>query len=364
MILPKVFALHSSQSEININSEDSIAATNSETTDKVSEENKEAEKKKIDFGKLLIEEVIDAHEWHFATLPNGHAVAMHLPIIAISDGKLYCFNSKHLAHGDTYKGFVISDEMGSRGKLQRYDSNGEQMKIWDFSITRTVVGVLISAALLIVIFIAVARKSKKNEGKAPSGIQSLFEPLIVFVKNTAITNIGKKHYEKFMPYLLTLFFFIFLNNLLGRVPLYPNTSGNIAVSMVMALFTFIITCFSAKKHYWKEIFNPDVPWGLKYPLPLLPVIEFVSMLIKPFSLTIRLFANITGGHIVSLGIICLIFLFGQMFGFGVGYGSGVIAVLFGLFIALIEILIAFIQAYVFTILSAIYFGTAVEEPEH
>ncbi|MDD4848947.1 MAG: F0F1 ATP synthase subunit A [Bacteroidales bacterium] len=356
VILPKGFASHPSNTNIELSADDTMAASTVSAPE---------EKSKLDIGTLIIEEVIDAHEWHFATLPNGHAIAMHLPIIAFSEGKLFCFSSKHLEHGETYKGFLLSEEVGSRGKLQRYDAEGNMMKIWDFSITRTVMGVFISCLILILVFTAVARSSKRNEGKAPTGLQNAMEPLIVFVRSTAISNIGEKHYEKFMPYLLTLFFFIFLNNLFGRVPLYPNTSGNIAVALVMAVFTFLITCFSGNKHYWKDIFNPDVPWWLKSPLlPLMPVIEFVGMFTKPFVLTVRLFANITGGHIVSLSLVCLIFLFGEMFNAGVAYGTGVVAVLFGLFISFIEILVAFIQAYVFTLLSSIYFGTAVEEPKH
>lgn len=356
VIMPKGFALHSSNTEVKISDNDTVSSTSTTTTEK---------NKKLDIGTLIIEEVIDAHEWHFATLPNGHAVALHLPIIAISEGKLFCFSSKHLEHGSSYKGFLLSDKVGSRGKLQRYDADGNQMKIWDFSITRTVVGIFISCLILVLVFVAVAHSSKKNEGKAPTGIQNAMEPFIVFVRNTAISSIGKKHHERFMPFLLTLFFFIFLNNIFGRVPLYPNTTGNISVALVMAIFTFLITCFNGNKHYWKEIFNPDVPWWLKSPLlPLMPIIEFVGMFIKPFVLTVRLFANITGGHIISLSIICLIFLFGEMFSAGVAYGTGVVAVLFGLFIAFIEILVAFIQAYVFTLLSSIYFGTAVAEHEH
>ena len=170
-----------------------------------------------------------------------------------------------------------------------------------------------------------------------------------------------------MPYLLTIFFFIFLNNILGLIPIFPggaNVTGNIAVTMVMAVFTFILTTVSGNKHYWIDIVNtPGVPWWLKLPIPLMPVVEIIGVITKPFVLMVRLFANMAAGHIITLGFISLIFIFGAM-NVALGYGVSVGAVAFMIFMNLLELLVAFIQAYVFTLLSALYFGLATIEPEH
>ncbi len=199
----------------------------------------------------------------------------------------------------------------------------------------------------------------------PKGLQSLLEPLILFIRDDiAKSSIGEKHYEKFTPFLLTIFFFILLNNLLGLVPLFPggaNVTGNITVTMALALFTFFITTITGNKNYWSHIFNtPGVPWWLKLPLPLIPFIELFGVFIKPFVLMIRLFANISAGHIIVLGFFSLIFIFGNMSS-GLGMAVSPVSILFTIFMSILEILVAFIQAYVFTILSAIYFGMASEE---
>jgi len=226
--------------------------------------------------------------------------------------------------------------------------------------------VFISGVALCIIFISVARAYGRRKGMAPKGLQSFLEPVILFIKDLAVSSIGEKKYEKFMPFLLTLFFFIFFNNLFGLIPFFPggaNVTGNIAVTLVMAAFTFIVTTISANKNYWKHIFNtPGVPWWLKFPLPLMPFIEIVGMFTKPFVLMIRLFANITAGHIIILGFISLIFIFGNLHP-ALGYSVSIVSVLFAVFIGMLELLVAFIQAYVFTLLSALYFGMAVEE-EH
>lgn len=199
-------------------------------------------------------------------------------------------------------------------------------------------------------------------------MQSLLEPLILFIRDDiAKSSIGEKKYEKYMPYLLTIFFFIFLNNILGLIPIFPggaNVTGNIAVTMVMAVFTFILTTVSGNKHYWIDIVNtPGVPWWLKLPIPLMPVVEIIGVITKPFVLMVRLFANMAAGHIITLGFISLIFIFGAM-NVALGYGVSVGAVAFMIFMNLLELLVAFIQAYVFTLLSALYFGLATIEPEH
>ena len=241
-------------------------------------------------------------------------------------------------------------------------------KVYDFSITKTVLAILLSSLLLIFVFISVANAYKRNAGKAPAGLQSLLEPLIIFIRDDiAKSSIGEKRYEKFMPYLLTVFFFIFFNNLLGLIPLFPggaNVTGNIAVTLVMAAFTFVITTINGNKHYWVDIINtPGVPWWLKIPVPLMPIVEIIGIVTKPFVLMVRLFANITAGHIIVLGFASLIFIFGAI-STALGYGVSVVSVAFILFMDVLELLVAFIQAYVFTLLSALYFGLATVEPEH
>lgn len=241
-------------------------------------------------------------------------------------------------------------------------------RIIDLSITKTVLAIFFSAILLFVIFISVANSYRKNRGKAPKGLQSLLEPLILFVRDDiARAAIGEKKYEKYMPYLLTVFFFIFFNNLMGLIPFFPfgaNVTGNLAVTGIMAVITFIITTFSGNKDYWKHVYNaPGVPWWLKFPLPLMPIVELMGLFTKPFVLMVRLFANITAGHIIILGFMSLIFIFGNMKSY-LGLSVAPVSVAFGIFMGFLELLVAFIQAYVFTLLSALYFGMAIEEHHH
>lgn len=212
----------------------------------------------------------------------------------------------------------------------------------------------------------VAKSYSEREEKAPKGLQALIEPLIIYVRDDiARPNIGKD-YEKYLPYLLTVFFFILLNNVLGLIPFFPfgaNITGNIAVTATLALFTFFITNLTGKRHYYQDIFNtPGVPWWLKFPLPLMPMIELIGCFVKPFVLAVRLFANITAGHIVVLGFVCMIFIIGEMSALA-GAGMSVFSVILAIFANCLELLVAYIQAYIFTLLSAIYFGMAAKE-EH
>jgi len=220
---------------------------------------------------------------------------------------------------------------------------------------------------MMLLFVTAARGYKKRKMQAPKGVQALMEPLIIFVRDEiAKPSIGKK-YEKFLPYLLTIFFFIWIGNMLGLIPFIGgfNVTGNIAVSIVLALFTFIITSINGNKDYWKHIYNtPGVPWWLKFPIPLMFFIEFLGFISKPVVLTLRLFANITAGHIIILSFVSLIFIFNNLFGAGGGYGVSILSVAFSIFMFAIELLVAFLQAYVFTLLSALYFGSAVEEHDH
>lgn len=339
------------------------------------------EKKEFNAGEMIIEHIIDAHDWHILTWGEHH-VSIPLPVILYDEGKIVAFMSSEFEHGHTaYKGYKLETEGENKGKIVNVDEAGNEIKIekldkkgnktevvkkpLDFSITKNVLALLMGIAVLLIIFLSIANRYKKNALRAPKGLQSLLEPLILFVRDDiAYPAIGKKKAGRYMPFLLTVFFFIFFNNLFGLIPFFPggaNLTGNIAVTLVLALFTFVITTFSGNKSYWVHIVNtPGVPVWLKIPIPLMPVVELVGVLTKPFVLMVRLFANITAGHIIMLGFMSLIFIFGNM-NIGLGYGVSIVSVAFGVFMSLLELLVAFIQAYVFTLLSAIYFGMAIEE---
>jgi len=334
-------------------------------------------------GAEIIEHISDAHEWHIMTLNEGQADEKHisipLPIILYNtrDGKLDVFMSSKFHHGEeAYKGYTLVGGGTEAQEIAYADENGNPIvdeagafvKPLDFSITKVAVSVMIASLILLLILFSVKRSCIKNAGKAPKGLQSLMEILILFIRDGVVVPIiGEKHYQRYLPYILTLFLFIFLCNILGLVPFFPggvNVTGNIAITGVLAVITFLITTFSGNKHYWKDIFNtPGVPWWLKFPLPIMPLVEFVGMFTKPFVLMVRLFANITAGHIVTLGFIFLIFIFGNTMSAGVGYGVSPVSVIFSLFISALECLVAFIQAYVFAMLSSLYIGMAVHNPE-
>ena len=308
---------------------------------------------KTDF---IFHHVQDSHEWHFATIGHTH-ITIPLPVIIYIKGEgLKFFMSSDFVDNDhnpiEKDGFYFDDH----GHLKAKD---ESLLFYDISITKNVASLLVSVVLLFWVFLSVAKRYKTDPQKAPKGIQGVFEPIIIFVRDDiAKPNIGEKKYEKFMPYLLSVFFFIWFNNLMGLLPGAANLTGNIAITMTLALFTFVITTFSGNKDYWQHIFNtPGVPWWLKIPLPIMPIVEFIGILTKPFSLMVRLFANITAGHFIILSLIALVFIFESVY-------IGPISVLFGLFMNMVELLVAFIQAFVFTLLSAIYFGLAVEEHHH
>lgn len=324
----------------------------------------------FDAGEFVIEHVLDAYEWHIASFGDTH-ISVPLPIILYSNHpelhegkKLHVFMSTKFHHGhDDYRGFRISQSEDFKGKIVEVDSQGYEIgRPLDISITKTVTGAIVSVIVLFWLLFSAARNAKKNRGRAPSGVQNLLEPVIVFIRDEiAKPSIGEKKYRKFMPPLLTLFFFILLNNLLGLIPIFPfgaNVTGNIAVTMVLALFTFFVTNIRGNKHYWKEIFNPDVPMWLKIPIPLMPLLEITGMITKPFVLMVRLFANMLAGHMIVTVFLSLIFIFGSLMGPAAGYGVSPVSIIFGVFMILLDVLVSFIQAYVFTLLSAIYFGMA------
>ncbi len=326
----------------------------------------EIQEEEFKAGNMIIEHITDSYEWHIITLGHTH-VTVPLPVMLYDEGKFHFFMSSVFHHGaDSYNGYFISHNEMNSGKIVRKDDAGAEVRpVLDFSFTKTVLAIFISMFILIFVFLSVAKAYKKREGKAPKGLQSFIEPIIIFVRDDiAKASIGEKKYEKYLPFLLTVFFFILINNLLGLVPFFPggaNVTGNIGVTGVLALFTFIITTFSGNKAYWTHIVNaPGVPWWLKIPIPLMPIVELMGVFTKPFVLMVRLFANISAGHIIILGFISLIFIFGEI-NAGAGYGVAVVSVAFSIFMNVLELLVAFIQAYVFTLLSALYFGMATEE---
>ncbi len=331
---------------------------------------KEIKEKVFNAGEMIIEHVTDAYSWHILSI-GKHEISIPLPVILIDNGKLTTFLSSKFEHGEkSYMGYKIETEGNNKSKIVHVKADGittdaESKLPIDLSITKNVMSLFINILILCFIFISIARSYTKNVNKAPKGLQSFLEPVILFIRDDlAKPAIGEKRYEKYMPYLLTVFFFIFLSNIIGLFPIFPggtNLTGNIAITGTLAVFTFVITTFSANKNYWKHIINtPGVPWWLKFPIPMMPLIEVLGVFTKPFVLMIRLFANITAGHMVTLCFISLIFIFAKISP-SIGYAVSPVSVAFVIFMNLLDLLVAFLQAYVFTMLSALYFGLATEE---
>ena len=308
----------------------------------------------------VMHHIADSHEWHFFDYKDSkgheHPVSIPLPVILYTNGHLDVFMSSSFNHGHS------SVKKGNRVYKLSHNKITEQngLQVIDISITKNVTSMLLSVFILFILLRITAKAYKKNNG-VPKGLQAFLEPLIIFVKDDIIKqNIGKKH-AKYLPFLLTVFFFILINNLLGLIPGSANVTGNIAVTFVLSFITFVITTISGNKNYWGHIFKPPgVPVVL---LPIMVPIEFLGIFTKPFALMIRLFANITAGHIIILSLISLIFIAQSSLGNGGAWGVAPVSVLFVLFISLIEILVAFLQAYIFTLLSAVFIGMAVVE-EH
>ena len=238
---------------------------------------------------------------------------------------------------------------------------------YDFSITKNVFVMFLGVLLLFFVFLPAARGYKRNEGKAPSGIQALIEPIFLFMRDDVVRPmIGEKHYEKYLPFILSLFFFILFANLLGLIPFFPgsaNITGNLAVTMALAIVTFFVVNLNGNKDYWEHIlWMPGIPPAVKF---LLTPIEILGLFIKPFALMIRLFANISAGHIIIISLVGLIFIFGQN---GASLGGGITGAFLGgaftLFMNMIELIVAFIQAFIFALLTSSYIGAAVEEHGH
>ena len=325
-----------------------------------------------DLNNLIMHHVKDAHEWEILSYHNAAGeevpVIVPLPIILIANGQIDVFMSSAFEeNGKVTKG--NNTYINHHGKIYLANDKGEltvekndkgEEKItsatpWDFSISKNVVSMLLACLIILAIFLTTAKICKKNNGR-PRGVQSVMEPVILYIRDNVLRpSLGDKT-EKFLPYLMTVFFFILFNDLLGIVPFFPgnaNVTGNISVTLTLAFFTFIAINFNGSKHYWHHTFwMPGIPVFVK---PILTIVEVMSIFIKPIALMIRLFANITAGHIIILSLVGLLFLFQWV--------MSPVSVIFVLFMDIIEILVAFLQAYIFTLLSAVFIGLAID-PGH
>lgn len=321
---------------------------------------------------MIMHHIADSHSWQIFSYKNhsGEEVefTIHLPIIVYHSGQFHCFLSSKFEEGNG-----VAENNGSYYKLEHNkiyltDSEGtlsynsekqiENTKPFDLSITKNVASMWISIFIILIVFITIARRYRFGI-QAPKGIQSFFEPIILFVRDDIVyTQIGKKHSDRFLPYLMTLFFFIWLNNLLGLVPFFPggaNLSGNIAFAMILACATFVITNINGSKTYWKHTFTaPGIPSVVK--VILVPV-EILGIFTKPFALMIRLFANITAGHMLILSLVSMIFVFKSIF-------VAPPSILIVMAMSVLELFVGLLQAYIFTLLSALFIGMAIHEDDH
>ncbi len=327
----------------------------------------DAEAKAVDVKKIIFDHVKDSYEWHITTIGDTH-VTLPLPIILYSSRTGWeVFSSSVFHHAPEYKGFSISKSGNFEGKIVELDAYGnERRPMLDLSLTKTVVSVFIISLLLIVIVVGTARwyRNRKPTDEAPRGFVGIMEMVIVMVVEGVIKpNVGST-YKKYVPFLLTVFFMIFLTNLMGLLPIFPggaNVTGNISVALALALCTFVAVNLFGNKEYYKELFWPDVPTWLKVPVPLMPIIELVGVVVKPFALTIRLFANILAGHTALLAFVSIIFVT-MAVNVYIGSAMTVVSVFFTIFMNVLELLVAFIQAFVFTMLSSVFIGLS--QPEH
>lgn len=328
----------------------------------------QAKEDKVDVASMIMDHLMDSYEWHIATFNDTH-ISVPLPVIVYSENRgLNVFMSSKFHHGhEAYNGFYIAPDGSFKGKIVERNAAGEEVRPWDVSITKNTTSLILSCFILVFIVLSVAKWYKRNnkdgQYKAPKGFVGFMEIFIMSVVNDVIKPCIGKNYRKFTPYLLTAFFFIFINNLMGLIPVFPggaNVTGNIAITLVLAVFTFLMINFFGTKEYWKEIFNPHTPGWLK---PLMIPIEILGMFTKPFALMIRLFANILAGHSIILGLMSLIFVT-ALLGAALFVPMGTVSVLMTIFMNCLELLVAYIQAYVFTMMSAVFIGLAQAEPHH
>jgi len=322
---------------------------------------KGAEATTLEPSKVIIEHVMDSHDFHFFTYHDFHAT-IPLPVIIYSPQRgLDVFMSSKFQHGhEAYKGYRLAEGENIVAVQADGITIDESVKVYDFSMTKNVVQMIIALIILVWVMTSIAKRYSKGEGviSAPTGMQNLIEPVITFVRDeVAKPNLGPKKYFKYLPYLLTVFFFILINNLFGLLPGFANVTGNMAFTLVLGVISFIVIIFSSNSHYWGHIlWPPGVPLPIKF--ILIPV-ELMGVFTKPFALIVRLFANMIAGHIIILSFVCLIFIFGAM-NTALGWGTSPFFILLAVFIYLIEVLVAFIQAFIFANLTAVFIGQAFE----
>ena len=323
-----------------------------------------AQTEDIDVAHMLFGHIGDSYGWHITDWKGQH-VTVPLPCIVYSRTTgWHAFMSSKIEHGHSYEGFALAEEGRYKDKIIE---TATQTRPFDISITKNVASLMFTAVLLILLVLSAKRWYSRNDAreKAPGGLTGLVEMMVMMVNDDIIKEAVGPEYRKYAPYLLTAFFFIFISNLLGIVPFFPggaNVTGNIAVTMVLALCTFFAVNMFANRHYWKEILWPDVPVFLKFPLPLMQLIEIFGMFTKPFSLMVRLFANIMSAHAMILGLVSVIFVTAKL-GPVINGSMTIVTMLFGVFMDCLELLVAFIQAYVFTMLSGVFIGMS-RQTEH
>lgn len=330
------------------------------------------EPKKFDVKEVIFGHVKDAHDWHLFSIGETH-VTIPLPVIIYNPTRgTSVFSSSAFHHGhESHDGYrlINGDYVKEKGldpakfpdqKVIAVDANDNPtgVEIYDLSMTKNITSMLIAAILLVVLMLNVAKAYKiRGAKKAPKGFQGLVEPVIIFMRDEVVKpNIPGKHAARYTPFILTIFFFILINNLLGLLPGSANVTGNLAVTSALAIISFIATMLSTNKHFWGHIFNPPVPLGVKF---ILAPVELIGVFTKPVSLMIRLFANILAGHIIILSIISLVFIFGSLNKVA-GYGFLPVTVLFNIVMMMLELLVAFIQAFIFANLTAVFIGQAME----
>ena len=325
-----------------------------------------AKGQKLDVKEIIFSHIGDSYGWHITTWGDTH-VTIPLPVIAYSRERGWnIFMSSKMEHGE-YKGFYVATEGKYAGKLVERNAAGEETRPFDISITKNVAALIINSVIMLSIILGVARWYRKKPARSvPKGLVGAMELFIMDINDNLIKPCIGPEYKRYAPYLLTAFFFILINNVMGLIPFFPggaSVTGNIAVTMVLALCTFFAVNLFGNKEYWKEVFWPEVPVWMKVPLPLMPAIELFGVLTKPFALMIRLFANMMAGHAIILSLTCLIFLTVAM-GPTVNTSMTVVSVIMSIFMNFLELLVAYIQAYVFTMLSAVFIGLSIPATHH
>lgn len=319
----------------------------------------------VDVQEIVFSHIQDAYTWHVTEIGETE-ISVPLPVIVWDkECGLDVFLSSRLHGGNVYNGYKIAEDGEFAGKIVRENSEGEYVRPVDLSMTKNVCAMLLGCALLLAAVLGTASWYKKHPNQAPGGFVGMMEAVIMYMQEEVIIKSVGKEYKMFSSYLLTVFFFILFNNLLGIIPIFPggaNVTGNIAVTMVLSVFTFLAINLFATKGYWKDIFWPKVPIFLKLPLPIMPFVEFFGVFTKPFALMIRLFANIMAGHTIILALTCLIFITASM-GAVINSGMTVVSVFFSVFMNCMELFVACLQAYIFTLLSANYIGSSKVEDE-